>query len=368
MPRCSSSLAVVNGPVHEHPSNETISLNRRAMAPEGRDVVYDKCRLTKRDGFSNLRGNFFTPSPTKHDAASASHAGASVKTRLENTLKFPLSPFGSDTLSSTASTVASTTQDDAYDNAQNTQHPSNLPVWTKWREIVDSITSNPVTMIVGETGSGKTTQIPQMLLEHFCSSESGSCHQAKRPPTIAITQPRRIAAITLASRVLSDINERYQKGKTATAMRDMFRASCPTVDSSAVDATMRSIGGLVGYSVRFQSQVSRGTRIKFLTDGVLLREALVDPLLRRYRVIIIDEAHERSLRTDILLGFLKTLLLKRKDLRVVVMSATLDYHCFTSFFGQGNVLLIPGRQHPVQIYNACSSVEDTLQVNEFDWK
>lgn len=273
-------------------------------------------------------------------------------------LKTPSSPFGSEGISSTASTVTSSTRVSSADNSLE-RRASGLPVWRKWREIVESVKCHQVTMVVGETGSGKTTQIPQMLLEHFCRTEaSGS--RPNRGAVIAVTQPRRIAAITLANRVLSELRD-FSDRDMASSLTETFRLARPDVDSASMDTAMYSLGGIVGFSVRFQSQASRGTRIKFLTDGILLREALIDPLLRRYRIIIIDEAHERSLRTDILLGLLKSLLPRRKDLRVIVMSATLDYRCFTSFFGQGNVLLIPGRQHLVQIYHTCSPVEDVLQ-------
>ncbi|XP_053993332.1 ATP-dependent RNA helicase DHX33-like isoform X2 [Hylaeus volcanicus] len=176
--------------------------------------------------------------------------------------------------------------------------------------------------------------------------------------TIAITQPRRIAAISLANRVSHELKTYSRsRGFDHILQRDLNGESIEDEKTDIFD-----IGGIVGYAVRFQSKVSKKTRIKFVTDGIILREALINPLLSHYRIIIIDEAHERSVQTDTFLSFLKLLLERRKNLHIVIMSATLDYHSFTSFFGQGNVLMIPGRQHPVKIYQMCSSTNDPLDV------
>lgn len=235
-----------------------------------------------------------------------------------------------------------------------------LPVWKKHNTIIESIKRNQITVIVGETGSGKTTQIPQMLLSYF---ETRALNRpSKRLPVMAITQPRRVAAISLAGRVLSEIRQKRNiDDKTLKVTPAPSRQSNGPSDSSN---PLKELGGLVGYSVRFQSRCSHSTQIKFLTDGMILREALVDPLLRRYNYIIIDEAHERTIQTDILLGLVKTLFLKRPSLRVIVMSATLDYRAFTAFFGQGEVVLVPGRQHPVSIYHTLTSNEDYMDVSQ----
>lgn len=248
-----------------------------------------------------------------------------------------------------------------------TPDPTNeLPVWNCHSQIIESIKKNQVTVIVGETGSGKTTQIPQMLLSYFQQLSTPDDQTTHR---IAITQPRRVAAISLATRVLSELKQKRCQDSTEFKSDDSLKVTlghqtAPHQQSShqqgshqqssqtcRSDDSLYSLGGLVGYSVRFKTASSSLTQIKFLTDGMLLREAMVDRCLRRYRVVIVDEVHERSLRTDILLGILKTLLQKRKNLRIVVMSATLDYRAFTNFFGQGGVVLIPGRQHHVTIHN-----------------
>jgi HrpA-like RNA helicase len=169
----------------------------------------------------------------------------------------------------------------------------NLPVHKYAQEIVNSVKSNQVTIIVGETGSGKSTQIPQILLDHQLVG-SGKC--------IVCTQPRRVAAVTIAQKVASERNG--------------------------------PVGGEVGYSIRFEDKSSPVTRIKYSTDGVLLREFMSDPVVTKYDIVILDEAHERSLQTDILMGLLKQIQLNksRDDLKIIVMSATLQVELFANFF------------------------------------
>ncbi|KAI0997151.1 putative ATP-dependent RNA helicase [Podosphaera aphanis] len=174
------------------------------------------------------------------------------------------------------------------------EHLALLPIARHKEILLYLIETYPVTIVVGETGSGKTTQIPQFL------EQSGWCADGK---TIAVTQPRRVAATTVAQRVAEEYG-------------------C-------------ELGREVGYSIRFEDVTSAATKIKFLTDGLLLREALVDPLLSRYSVIMIDEAHERSLSTDILLGVLKKIMRRRsKDLRIIISSATVQAEDFLNFFSQ----------------------------------
>ncbi|KAF5511398.1 putative ATP-dependent RNA helicase DHX35 [Colletotrichum siamense] len=166
-----------------------------------------------------------------------------------------------------------------------------LPIAKHRKALLYLIETKQVTIVVGQTGSGKTTQIPQFL------EAAGWCADGK---VIGITQPRRVAATTVAVRVAEEFG-------------------C-------------EIGKEVGYAIRFEDATSAQTRIKFMTDGLLIREALVDPLLTRYSVIMVDEAHERSISTDILLGLLKKILKKRPDLRVIISSATLQAEEFLKFF------------------------------------
>ena len=146
---------------------------------------------------------------------------------------------------------------------------------------------------------------------------------------MVVTQPRRVAAITVAQRVANEMGAK--------------------------------LGELVGYTIRFDDKTSPHTRVKFATDGMLLREAQLDPLLRRYSTIVLDEAHERTLSTDILFAVIKRALERRKKLQVIVMSATLDTQLFLDYFG-GTSLHIPGRQHPVTVMYAKEPQPEVLDA------
>ncbi|KAK3170909.1 hypothetical protein OEA41_002993 [Lepraria neglecta] len=209
-----------------------------------------------------------------------------------------------------------------------------LPIARHRQSLLYLIETFPVTIVVGQTGSGKTTQIPQFL------EQAGWCEEGK---VIAVTQPRRVAATTVATRVADEMG-------------------C-------------KLGEEVGYSIRFEDLTSAKTRIKFLTDGLLLREALADPLLSRYSVIMIDEAHERSLSTDILLGVLKKIRKRRTDLRIVVSSATLQAESFLQFFSGeeitqngkgpeknlGKIISLEGRMYPVDTLFLEEPAEDYVE-------
>ncbi|KAI3897064.1 hypothetical protein MKW92_016719 [Papaver armeniacum] len=221
------------------------------------------------------------------------------------------------------------------------QQRKSLPIASVEKRLLEEVRKHDILIIVGETGSGKTTQLPQFL----CNG--GFCRDGK---VIGITQPRRVAAVTVAKRVAEECDV--------------------------------ELGQKVGYSIRFDDTTSASTRIKYLTDGLLLREALLDPLLSRYSVVIVDEAHERTVHTDVLLGLLKDVqkarsLEGRKDtnsvalkeennvqnrvslkpcqgsklspLKLIIMSASLDARGFAEYFGGARAVHIQGRQYPVDI-------------------
>jgi ATP-dependent helicase HrpA len=182
-----------------------------------------------------------------------------------------------------------------------------LPINAKRQEIVAAIEGNPVVIIAGETGSGKSTHLPLLCLQ----AGRGACG------VIACTQPRRIAAISLA---------RYGAHLTGTAP-----------------------GELIGYRVRFQEELSKTAQIAYVTDGILLAEIAADPQLSRYNTIIIDEAHERSLNIDFLLGYLRSLVTQRSDLRVIIASATIDTKLFSRSFNHAPIITVSGRLFSVDI-------------------
>jgi ATP-dependent helicase HrpA len=185
-------------------------------------------------------------------------------------------------------------------------YPDDLPISGKRQEIRELIESNPVVIVCGTTGSGKTTQLPKIVRE------------AGRGLTgrIGITQPRRLAATGMARRVADEMQTGYGSG--------------------------------VGCQVRFDDSTSDETIVKFMTDGILLAETQRDRLLLQYDCIIIDEAHERSLNIDFLLGYLKTILPRRPDLKIIISSATLDAESFSAFFDNAPVMEVEGRAYPVE--------------------
>ena len=187
-------------------------------------------------------------------------------------------------------------------------YPEDLPITACRAQIAQAIDRHPVIIVAGETGSGKTTQLPKICLE--LGRGRGSL--------IGHTQPRRLAARTVAARIASEL------GSVA--------------------------GDLVGYQVRFNDRLSDNTAIKLMTDGILLSELQRDRLLRKYDTLIIDEAHERSLNIDFLLGYLKRLLPRRGDLKLVITSATIDVESFSRHFDDAPVIEVPGRSYPVQTH------------------
>jgi ATP-dependent helicase HrpA len=197
--------------------------------------------------------------------------------------------------------------------------PDSLPVSARRHEIEEAMREHQVVIVCGETGSGKTTQIPKIAL----SMGRGKCNAGpgQRGQLIGHTQPRRIAASSVAKRIAEEL-------KTP-------------------------LGEVVGYKVRFQDRLSKDASVKLMTDGILLAETQNDPDLRAYDTIIIDEAHERSLNIDFLLGYLRQLLPRRPDLKVVVTSATIDADRFAQYFasktGPAPVLMVSGRTFPVEV-------------------
>ncbi|KAM4579651.1 pre-mRNA-splicing factor ATP-dependent RNA helicase DHX16 [Odontesthes bonariensis] len=196
-----------------------------------------------------------------------------------------------------------------------------LPIFPYREDLLAAIQQHQILVIEGETGSGKTTQIPQYLLE------SGYTQGGMK---IGCTQPRRVAAMSVAARVAEEMSVK--------------------------------LGNEVGYSIRFEDCTSERTILKYMTDGMLLREFLTEPDLASYSVIIIDEAHERTLHTDILFGLIKDIARFRSDLKVLVASATLDTERFSCFFDDAPVFRIPGRRFPVDIFYTKAPEADYLEA------
>ncbi|QBG34353.1 ATP-dependent RNA helicase HrpA [Litorilituus sediminis] len=198
------------------------------------------------------------------------------------------------------------------DNSPQITYPEGLPISESAEQIAKAISENQVVIIAGETGSGKTTQIPKICLALGRGVDG----------LIGHTQPRRIAARTVANRIAEELNSK--------------------------------LGEQVGYKVRFKDQVSEKSYIKLMTDGILLAEMQKDRLLRQYDTIIIDEAHERSLNIDFILGYLKQILVKRPDLKVIITSATIDPQRFANHFADSSgkpapVIEVSGRTYPVEM-------------------
>jgi ATP-dependent helicase HrpA len=189
----------------------------------------------------------------------------------------------------------------------NFKHDADLPISARREAIVEALQLNQVLIVAGDTGSGKSTQLPQFCLELGRGIDA----------LIAHTQPRRLAARALAARIAEEVGQ--------------------------------PVGRSIGFRVRFADQVSDVTRLVLMTDGLLLAELASDPLLRRYDTIIVDEAHERTLNVDLALGVLKRLLPRRPDLKVIVTSATLDVERISRFFNGAPIITVSGRAHPIEV-------------------
>lgn len=195
-----------------------------------------------------------------------------------------------------------------------------LPVYRFRQSFLDAVKANPVIIVVGETGSGKTTQLPQFLYEEGYA----------KGKIVACTQPRRVAATSVAKRVAEEMNTK--------------------------------LGQKVGYTVRFDDSSLLETAVKFMTDGMLLREFLTDPLLSKYGAIMIDEAHERTLLTEIVLALLKDIIKERTDLKVIVASATINADRFSEYFDGAPILNIPGRRFPVEVHYTLAPEANYIQA------
>ena len=187
-------------------------------------------------------------------------------------------------------------------------YPAQLPVSERHAEIAEAIAAHPVVVVAGETGSGKTTQLPKICLD-LGRGIAG---------TIGHTQPRRLAARSVAARIAEELGS--------------------------------TVGEAVGYKVRFNDRVRESSHIKLMTDGILLAEIQQDPRLEQYDTLIIDEAHERSLNIDFILGYLKRLLPQRPDLKIIITSATINTEAFSRFFDRAPVIEVSGRTYPVTIH------------------
>lgn len=208
------------------------------------------------------------------------------------------------------------------------QNGNQLPINSVKNQLIQKIKQDETIILIGETGCGKTTQIPQFIYEFYSNPQFYGL--------IGITQPRRVAAISIANRVAQEMRSQ--------------------------------LGDLVGYTIRFEDHTSSSTRIKYMTDGILLREAISDPLLSKYRVIVLDEAHERTVHTDVLFGVVKkaqrlrrspkrpldasaeTQARQLRPLKLIIMSATMDVDNFSRYFNHAPVYYIQGRTYPIEIF------------------
>eukprot|EP01065_Artemidia_motanka_P029544 TRINITY_DN35641_c0_g1_i1.p1 TRINITY_DN35641_c0_g1~~TRINITY_DN35641_c0_g1_i1.p1 ORF type:complete len:1076 (+),score=329.72 TRINITY_DN35641_c0_g1_i1:60-3287(+) len=207
------------------------------------------------------------------------------------------------------------------------QQREGLPIYQSRSQLLEWVRENQIVVLIGETGSGKTTQITQYLYE------AGYCRPAadgREKLMVGCTQPRRVAAMSVAKRVSEEVGT--------------------------------DLGGKVGYSIRFEDCTSERTLIKYMTDGVLLREAMRDPELSQYSCIIMDEAHERSLNTDVLFGVMKGVAGRRRDLKLIVTSATMDKEKFSGFFCNCPVFIVSGRCYPVEVFYKPANVSDYVDA------
>ncbi|KAF5380687.1 hypothetical protein D9757_007043 [Collybiopsis confluens] len=275
------------------------------------------------------------PSPSNGNMLNGTHKNPAQTRRLKKLQKSLDGYSGSNGIEDGDRRVSASPASTKHSLLQ--EQRSKLPIALGREALVQEFRENDVTVLLGETGSGKTTQVPQYLLE------SGLA----RNGMIAVTQPRKVAATSLAARVAAEQNV--------------------------------PLGSSIGYSVRFDERCSSETRIKYMTDGMIVRELMSDPLLSKYSVVIVDEAHERSLRTDLLIANLKNIFQQRNGisdvkgkgkgradgsnpLKIIIMSATIDAEKFSQFFSGARILYVKGRQHPVKIYHSSHGQVDYVDA------
>lgn len=291
------------------------SMNRAAMA--GTTLAKERKELkqkeaeeaAKEDSKENLSAQWNDPmaDPDKRKFASdLRHAKMNAKPEEEPEWKRAVIPKGQSLGKRT--------------NLSIKEQRESLPVFAFRSQLIKAVQENQILIVVGETGSGKTTQLTQYL------AEAGFADNG----IIGCTQPRRVAAMSVAKRVAEEVG-------------------C-------------KLGEEVGYSVRFDDCTSPATRIKYMTDGMLEREILMDPDMRRYSCIMLDEAHERTISTDVLFALLKKALKRRPDMKVIVTSATLDADKFSAYFNECPIFTIPGRTYPVEILYSREPESDYLDA------
>lgn len=308
---------------HDHaPNNDfnRIPIISQVLIPPFLENVRE--HLTLQITGSSIRGAGPTVDPVKDSAselASMAKQGSLVVQNIKSKQERAKQAKEKTGVASTAKKEEEEARVQQEDTEQNIDYDTiqkqrkSLPAYAVRDDVVSTIRDNQVTIIIGETGSGKTTQLAQFLYEQ------GLATTTDERRIIGCTQLRRVAAMSVAKRVSEEMHVK--------------------------------LGEEVGYSVRFDDKTNpEKTVIKYMTEGILLREILADNTLSEYSCIIIDEAHERSLNTDILLGLFKGLLAKRRDLKLIVTSATMNADRFTRFFGAAPQFTIPGRTFPVDIY------------------
>ena len=295
------------------PTSDMATIARRGSAlvraaRAARDAAKSRARFWEVAGSKMGAVTGLTEGEAAEGKAAAAEAEADAATTTTGTYRDALAP--------------AVAQSDFAKSKTLAEQRAALPVARVRDDLLHIIREHAVVVVVGETGSGKTTQMAQYLAEDGYTRGGTAA--------IGCTQPRRVAAMSVAARVADEMGV--------------------------------PLGREVGYAIRFEDVTSPSTVIKFMTDGVLLRETLRDADLDAYGAIIMDEAHERSLNTDVLFGVLKRVVTRRRDFRLVVTSATLDSATFASFFGGAPVFTIPGRTFPVDTLYARAPQEDYVEA------